>query len=78
MRRSEGTLSASRGEKRLFVSILHTTAPWGMHCMKALRFRESLDITGLAAQYRGAVEPVSNLNLAPHARFEALYVKCRK
>jgi hypothetical protein len=46
--------------------------------MKALNFGQSLDIKGLTARIRGAVEGVSDLNLAPHARFEALDAKCRK
>ncbi|MGF6967349.1 hypothetical protein OKW43_004377 [Paraburkholderia sp. WC7.3g] len=78
MRRSEETLSASRGEKRLFVSILYTVAGWGMHRMKALAFGESLDSSGLTGKNSLAVEAVSDLNLAPHARFEALLVQWRK
>ncbi|MEX3633080.1 hypothetical protein [Paraburkholderia sp. BR14320] len=78
MRRSEQTRSASGGEKRLFVSVLHTPSGWAMHPMKASGFGEPLDIKGFTAKNRGAVEAVSDLNLAPHARFEALDLKCRK
>ncbi|MGF6855977.1 hypothetical protein [Paraburkholderia sp. CI3] len=46
--------------------------------MKALGLGESLDIKGFTTKNGGAAEVVSDLNLAPHARFEALLVKCRK
>ncbi|NVH71320.1 hypothetical protein FSB08_01855 [Paraburkholderia sp. JPY432] len=78
MRRSEQNCSATGGEKRLFVSVLHTPSGWGMHRMKAWGFGESLDIKGFTAKNSRAVEAVSDLNLAPHARFEALDLKCRK
>lgn len=78
MRRSEETLGKTRSKKRLFVSILQTPARRAMHRMKALDFGESLDIKGLTAENRGAVEAVADLNLAPHARFDALLEKCQK
>jgi hypothetical protein len=78
MRRSEGKPGPARRQQRLFVSILHTLSGGGMHRMKALGFGESLDIKGARAKNRGPAEAVSKLNLAPHARFEALYVKCGK
>ncbi|MGF6609938.1 hypothetical protein OKW45_004860 [Paraburkholderia sp. WSM4175] len=46
--------------------------------MKAFGLGKSLDIKGFTAKNRDAVEAVSDLNLASHARFEALFVKCRK